>query len=332
MLQSGDLSGVLPLDYETWTETLRSRCARYSPADIEPKAFAGWLRPINVCAFSALNIGSNAARVERTYRDARLDGIDHYFVLFQVAGQLALKHNDQAVRLAAGDVALVDTARPATYIASNGTEPWNDLALDLPREELVTHLGFEPHGGSYRHGGAPADRLLLDLVRSSDRGEGSAFSPAASYMRLAVYDLVGALFAPSDPWPVSRHAEKLFARICGLARDGLADPDFGPVELAAEAGISLRYLHKLFTARGRTCSEFIYSLRLDHAVHLLQRRALVGTGQPLSEIAYACGFRDYSHFARKFRRRFGYPPGGGLGQNGRSDHAAAHVSADGNAS
>jgi AraC-like DNA-binding protein len=25
---------------------------------------------------------------------------------------------------------------------------------------------------------------------------------------------------------------------------------------------------------------------------------------PLSDIAYACGFRDYAHFARKFRQRF----------------------------
>jgi AraC-like DNA-binding protein len=76
-------------------------------------------------------------------------------------------------------------------------------------------------------------------------------------MQLAVYDLVGALFAPSDPWPVSRHADKLFARICGVIKDGFSDADFGPVEVAAEAGISLRYLQKLFTERGSTCSEFI---------------------------------------------------------------------------
>lgn len=31
------------------------------------------------------------------------------------------------------------------------------------------------------------------------------------------------------------------------------------------------------------------------------RRSLLGTGLPLSEIAYACGFRDYANFARKFR-------------------------------
>jgi AraC-like DNA-binding protein len=79
----------------------------------------------------------------------------------------------------------------------------------------------------------------------------------------------------------------------------------------------LRYVQKLFTARGSTCSEFIYSLRLDHAAHLLHRRASLGTRQPLSEIAYACGFSDYTHFARKFRHRFGYAPGAHSGGNGR---------------
>jgi len=78
----------------------------------------------------------------------------------------------------------------------------------------------------------------------------------------------------------------------------------------------LRYLQKLFTQRGSTCSEFIYSLRLDYAARLLHRRASLDTGQPLSEIAYACGFRDYTNFARKFRRRFGYSPAAHAG-----DHA-----------
>jgi AraC family transcriptional activator of tynA and feaB len=77
---------------------------------------------------------------------------------------------------------------------------------------------------------------------------------------------------------------------------------------AAEAGISPRYLQKLFTARGSTCVHYIQSLRLDHAARLLQRRALPDKGQPLSEIAYACGYSDYNHFLRKFRRRCGHSP------------------------
>jgi AraC-like DNA-binding protein len=135
-------------------------------------------------------------------------------------------------------------------------------------------------------------------------------------MRLALYDLLGAIFAPSDPGPVSRHADRLFARIRRVIKDRSSDPDFGPAELAAETGISLRYVQKLLTARGFTCSELVYSVRLDHAAHLLERRASLSTGQHLREIAYACGFRDYAHFARRFRDRFGHAPGAHLEASG----------------
>ena len=311
MGQSDDILDTPQLDYEAWRALVRSICARHNPVGIEPNAFLGWARPLSVCGLAAVDIGWNAHRIERTHRDVRLDGVDHYCALFQLAGQSTVTQNDQSVQLAVGDVALVDMARPATYFASNTSAQW--LALHLPRHSLVSHLGFDPQGRFFRRGVTTAGRLLFELIRNTDKAEGSAFSPADSYMQLAVYDLVGALFAPSDPWPVSRHADKLFTRIRGVIKDGFADPDFGPSEVAAEAGISLRYLQKLFTERGSTCSEFIYSLRLDHAARLLHRRALLNTSQPLSEIAYTCGFSDYTHFARKFRRRFGHPPGGPTG-------------------
>jgi AraC-like DNA-binding protein len=88
--------------------------------------------------------------------------------------------------------------------------------------------------------------------------------------------------------------------------------------VAVETGISLRYVQKLLTARGFTCSELVYSIRLDHAAHLLKRRASLSTGQNISEIAYACGFRDYAHFARRFRRRFGHAPGAHSGEPDRT--------------
>jgi hypothetical protein len=49
-------------------------------------------------------------------------------------------------------------------------------------------------------------------------------------MQLAVYDLLGALFAPSEPFHVSRHADWLFARIRGVVKDGFADAWHGSTE------------------------------------------------------------------------------------------------------
>jgi AraC-like DNA-binding protein len=105
------------------------------------------------------------------------------------------------------------------------------------------------------------------------------------------------------------HSARLFDRVCSIIRDRFSDPELGPCEVAAEAGISLRYLQKLFTARNSTCTNFIHSVRLDHAARLLQRRASLSTRQSINDIAYASGYGDYTHFARKFRRRFGHAPG-----------------------
>jgi AraC family transcriptional regulator, positive regulator of tynA and feaB len=313
---SAGLAGTPRLDFEAWTAFLRTSCGN-QPDVIDPRTFTGWVRPMTVCGLDAaelkiecgsppMDFGRDAYRSERTERDIRLVGADYYYAVFQVAGRSVMTQNDEAVQLAVGDVALLDAAHPAACFA--GDSHW--LRLQLPRQLLLSHLGCEPQGGLHARGETPAAHLLFDLVRNADRGDGSAVFPADSYMQLAIYDLLGALFAPSDPLPVSRHAERLFARIRDIIKDGFADPDFGPREVAAETGISLRYLQKLFTARGSTCSEFIYSLRLDHAARLLHRRASLETSQRLSEIAYACGFRDYTHFARRFRHRFGYPPGG----------------------
>ncbi len=295
------------LHFEAWKDQIRKMGGRFDPQVIDPKAFAGWVRPISAYGLIAAEVGSNAHVVEHTHRHVRVGGADHYVVLFQLAGRSAMTYNEEAVRVGVGDVAFVDMGRPATFFAGNAGESWNTMALLLPRQALVSHLGFEPRGGLYRRNGTFVSRLLLDLIRNAGEEEVPP-SRTECYMRLAVYDLVGALFAPSDP-TTARHSDKLFMRVRGVIKDGFVDPDLDPFEVAIRAGISLRYLQKLFTERGSTCSEFIYSFRLDYAAHLLQRQSALGASQALREIAYASGFRDYSHFARRFRQRFGHAPG-----------------------
>ncbi len=312
MSQGFDVDSLskVQLDYEAWRASLQKMCGRYNPEGIERTAFTGWIHPIALYGFKALETGCNAGRIERGYRDVCRDDTDHYFVLFPLYGESLVTQNGQAARLKPGDAALVDTTRPVNFLVQDdGKGLWRNLAINLPRQELVAHLGFEPQGGLVRPNGTRAARILLDIIKNSTEEPGPESSSAESYMRLVVYDLVGALFVPSDKASGSRHADKLFVRVRNAIKEGFIDPDFGPADVAARTGISLRYVQKLFTQHGSTCGELIYSLRLDHAARLLYRRESLCSGQPLSEIAYSCGFRDYTHFARRFRRRFGHSPG-----------------------
>jgi AraC-like DNA-binding protein len=311
MRQFRDFAGKLGL--HAWRDLLYSNYGRYNPGGIEPAAFVGWLRPLSTSGLTAVDLGCNAPRIERTQRDIRLDGVEHYCLLFQVAGCSAFSQNDRVTRVATNDVVLIDTARPMTCFVDNCVAQW--LILDLPRRPLISHLGFEPLGGTSRCSGTPAGRALLDLAQGADEGDEPLQSVGNSYIQLALYDLVGALFAPSDQGALSGHSDKLFARVRRLMVEHFADPDFGPSNVAAKAGISLRYVQKLFADRGFSCSEYIYSLRLDHAARSIRRRALLGKHLPLSEIAYESGIRDYTHFSRRFRRRFGCTPGNHAGEH-----------------
>jgi AraC family transcriptional regulator, positive regulator of tynA and feaB len=295
------------LEFEEWRDLLRSVCGRYNPEGVGPQVFAGSVKHQNVCGFDAVELScSNTDRIERTQRDVRADGMEHFYALVPLVGRSTMIQNDQIAEMGAGDISLIDSTHPVKYVCNNTPGRW--LSLHLPRQPLISHLGFEPLAGSFRHGGTLAGRLLSQLATDAIN-DSSLSSPQEPYMQLAVYDLLGALFARSHPAPFSSHTDKLFTRVRRIIKNRFTDPDLGPCEVAAEARISLRYLQKLFTSRGTTCSHFIQSLRLDYAAQLVRRRTSLKTSQPLSEIAYTCGFGDYTHFARAFRRRFGYPPG-----------------------
>ena len=304
MLPGGDFAAVPELGYEEWLAVVRSIVGRYSAECIDPRAFAARVRVRSVFGIGADRFDHNAHRIVRTQRDVRLDDVEFYHAVFQIAGRSTVLQNDRAATLDVGDVVLVDSTRPVTYVTDSYAQ-W--LSLQLPRRSLISHLGLEPQGGSIGRRGTRAGRLLFGLVLDEFKDESIA-PPAGVYMRLAVYDLIGELFAPSDPKPVSPYTDKQFGRVCAIIKERFADPDLRPRDVAAEARISLRYLQKLFTQRGATCSGFIESFRMDHAARLLRRRVVARTRQPISAIAYASGFNDCSYFSQKFRRRFGHAP------------------------
>jgi AraC family transcriptional regulator, positive regulator of tynA and feaB len=266
------------------------------------------MRPLSVCGLLTVSLSGNPQRIVRTRRDIRADGIDDFHALFTLEGRSTVVQRDQAFELGAGDIMLLDKAQPALLSLSDHTNgKW--FCLRVPRRDFVTHLGFEPQSGLRAQSHTLAGRLLTELIREAMQGEEHAASVTEPYMQLAVYDLLGTLFRKTDPLCVNAHNDKLFARVCNIIRASFTDPELGPCQVASEARVSLRYLQKLFTARGTTCTHFIQALRLDHALQLIQRRHVLQTRRPLAQIAWDSGFRDYNHFARGFRRRFGYAPG-----------------------
>jgi hypothetical protein len=89
-------------------------------------------------------------------------------------------------------------------LSENGAQ-W--LSIYLPRQSVVSHLGFEPQACLSGRRGTLAARVLRQLVLEGTEDEEFTAARSGPHMRLALYDLVGALFAPSDPGVGSRHSD-----------------------------------------------------------------------------------------------------------------------------
>jgi AraC family transcriptional regulator, positive regulator of tynA and feaB len=305
-----EVADVRAMGFDEWLSLLRSFVKLDIHVEKEDRGtFSGNGRLLSMHGLPAFDAvaANDICRIERTAQHVRLDGYDHYTVALPLAGATSVSQNGRVSELACHDLVLLDTTRPLDYFPRGHLRL---LFFRLPRRMVISNLGFEPQGG-LSSSGTLAGRLILQLAAEIAGGEDPSLAHSNAHMQLAICDLLGALFAwpDGDRQSSSRHAERLFARVCGVVRDGFADPDLTPSAVAAAAGISLRYLQKLFTPRGTTCGQFIHSARLDHAARLLQRRAICSAKRPLSDIAFEAGFRDYKFFSSKFRQRFGCGPG-----------------------
>src|ERR1700761_5843059 len=135
--------------------------------------------------------------------------MEYYYAVVRDVGESIIIHNDRVVNIAAGDFVLLDSTRPVTFIskAHPGSAQW--LGLQVPRQNLASHLGFEPQSGVCGPRQKQAARLLYQLALDPVGDAESAFAPADRFMGLVVYDLLGAMFEP-PALPCSRHTDKLF--------------------------------------------------------------------------------------------------------------------------
>jgi AraC family transcriptional regulator, positive regulator of tynA and feaB len=87
----------------------------------------------------------------------------------------------------------------------------------------------------------------------------------------------------------------------------ISNPDLRPADVAAAAGISVRYANALLAEENSSVARYILYRRLEQC-----RRALEDPLQAhrmIGDIAFSWGFSDLSHFSRRFRTQFGMTPG-----------------------
>lgn len=107
-----------------------------------------------------------------------------------------------------------------------------------------------------------------------------------------------------SPTPLQSADELLLEKVVKLINENIANPVLNVEFLAENIGISRVHLYrKLKELANQSPSEFIKTIRIKQAAKLLANQKV-----QVSEVAYAVGFSNLSHFSNSFKEFYGISP------------------------
>ena len=223
------------------------------------------------------------------------------FVLIRMrAGQGWLRHRGGEVPLSVDECVLLDGREPFELSFRDGSDClWFHLPIDwmegyLPDPQVAIAV---PLGG--RQPWAGMLREVMDTIHADD-GASAPFLVARSVCT-ALALAVDAIEVRS-----TAHSRKTFKSLQRTLAELASTCNVTVAQIAQAHGISLRYLHTIYSANGTSCGRELIRVRLERA-----QRLLLDPTEPsrsIDDIAWQCGFSDAGHFRRRFRALFGVSP------------------------
>ncbi|MDG4767049.1 helix-turn-helix domain-containing protein [Solwaraspora sp. WMMD406] len=250
---------------------------------------------------------STGIRLLRTARQAKQDAMPVVALSVQRQAHGHLEQHKHLQVVPPGELLAVDLSAPYDYSWSGDGAagciqiPSDQLGLpiDVIRQAIHRLRASPLYGMVTNH--------IAHLVHDPAR---VTADPAAASVTTASVELARALLASAahaDRLTSQVLAETLLTRVRTYVRQHLADPDLTPGRIATAHNVSLRHLYKVCAQADISLEQWIISERLQHAWHDLRQPE--NRYRPVAAIAHRWGFRDTTHFTRRFKTRYGISPG-----------------------
>lgn len=289
---------------DVWRDLIREHFVALDIHAERRDAFTGAVRTTELGHLKVASVRSGTQGCSRTPGLARSDPDAYLQVGLLTKGAARVAQDRREAVLTPGDFAVYETDRPFHWGLRGEWElfvftwPRATIALDTAASQQLTArtLGGDGLGGI-------VGRMLRDLVTAPPQ------LSTAGAVRLAdeVAELVTTVAGEQLPLAMTTGAaDDLLRRIDTYIVEHLADPDLGPVTIAAAHYVSTRHLHRLFAHRGFTVAQQVQRLRLERCRReLLDPRAAT---RSITDISRQWGFPDLATFSRAFRTAYRVSP------------------------
>jgi AraC-like DNA-binding protein len=293
---------------EYWTQTV---CDEIVPVQIDPRGAEQLVRT----AMRSTGLGALQVRQvvggEHVYvrgdREIRAGDPGTLQVGMQLIGSSILIQDGREAVMGAGDIVLYDSSRPFSLVM-DARFHWQVFLLPKDKlrrsdREIATLTAVRIDGSTGIAG--VVGRFLRDVAERSDELE--ADGSAAALCENAA-DLVGTLVRSElgQQWTVRDPQRLLLDAALSFIEAHLRDPSLAPERVAHAVNVSVRRLHQIFEATGRTVSEHIRDLRLAGVRRDLADPRMAGLS--IARVAAAHGWHNASAFSRQFRLTEGCTP------------------------
>lgn len=229
-----------------------------------------------------------------------------YAACVHLEGEARITRRGEAVALRRGDIFVTDSRHEFTLDLER---PWRHLLITLPTSWLDSRVARPESLPSAVLRDHPLARLWASHLAAGFSLAGELSSTAATLFARHSVDLLAQLLnesprdhlTPSDAWRAA-----MFLRACGAIALKFGDPDLTPDHIARESGVSSRTLARVFAANNETIMRRVFDERVRQAARLLA--APESAQRSVTDIAFACGFNDVSHFGRMFAGKMHMTP------------------------
>jgi AraC-like DNA-binding protein len=292
-----------PKAQDSWAKLLTSSMLTRMEVESDAQDFNAKLTG---ASFGAGNIflASAPRQVIRHTISAGAESLDAAIFIIQMRnGTFLVDACGEKIGVENGQCVLVNNAQP--FVLSSERETIG-LVVRFPTDWLcqwVTGAEYLPSQLITNDGWGAALSAFVQNVNPTNI-DTLTVSPGAVAEQLAVMlELATAIRLP-EVRTSTKQRQRLEA-VRQAIRDMSHEPEVTPLEVANQLGMSKRYLHQILATSGSSFSQEVSDVRLSRARVLLTSHS---TSLTVTEVAMRCGFSDSSHFAKRFKAKYGLTP------------------------
>jgi AraC-like DNA-binding protein len=292
--------------FEFWQEMV---CRAFVPFDchrLSENPFIGTVELTEFGPFRLSRVQCVGHQVERTSARIRQGCPETLLISLQTLGTGILTQDGREAVLLPGEVALYESVRPFAW---SYREDFEQIVLLVPRHEIMKRIG-RPEQFTARKidSSSSVGELATGFVQQSfPMISQSAPETAQRLSQISMDLLATALVTLTERQPTANwNRTAIQYRAKQVIRENLGNPELNSARVASLLHISVRYLQDLFQEEGVTVSGWIWQQRLEECRRRLTDPFFSGAG--ISQIAFDCGFSNFSHFSHRFKAAYALSP------------------------